>query len=241
MNAPTTSIAGTTVQISVTAPSSNGGSDITSYAVELKGGDGTFTNISQYCDFDTLKCSIPIATLTASPFNVPLSSTIVVRAAAINSLGQSPYSDVSTAGATLGNVPAQTAVPTAGAGTTTSIPVSWTALTPTQANGAPILSYSLEWDQGTSTWVPLTGGSSNDLATTYTVTGNFPASSAYKFRVKAKNLYGWGPYSTVLSVITATVPAKMAKPTLTLIGNTDVLVSWALPSNGGANLTSLDI
>ena len=60
----------------------------------------------------------------------------------------------------------------------------------------PITSYQIDYDKGTNAfeWENIKGFLSNDLALEATKTGltqNMP----YKFRYRAKNIYGWGEYS----------------------------------------------
>jgi hypothetical protein len=73
--------------------------------------------------------------------------------------------------------------------------------------GSPIISYSLEWDAGSGgvSFIPLTGLTSNNILLSYTQTG-LSAGSAYLFRYRTLNIFGWGPYSSVLQAIAAELP-----------------------------------
>lgn len=54
--------------------------------------------------------------------------------------------------------------------TSQQIIVTWSPLTATADIGnSAIISYDLEWDQGTNTWISLSGYSSNSLATQFTI------------------------------------------------------------------------
>ena len=99
--------------------------------------------------------------------------------------------------------------PTRGTSTSISqIQVDWVALTlDADKGGSTILSYHLQWDQGTSTYVDLIGFSTESTATTYTVTSGITGGQSYKFKVRAKNLYGWGDYSAEATIIAAQEPA----------------------------------
>lgn len=95
----------------------------------------------------------------------------------------------------------------------TQIKVTWTALnappTSPHTGGSAIISYNLEWDNGSgaTTWSDLLGGSLPDsTATQLTLTSQIVAGVTYKFRVRAKNIYGWGLPSTILSVKAARTP-----------------------------------
>lgn len=95
--------------------------------------------------------------------------------------------------------------PTRGSSTTVSqIQVNWVALT-TDADkgGSTILSYHLQWDQGTGSWADLIGLSTESTATTYTVTSGITGGTSYQFKVRAKNLYGFGDYSAVATIVAA--------------------------------------
>ena len=86
--------------------------------------------------------------------------------------------------------------PTMGATSLTSIVVDWIALTGNDPRGSAIDKYELSY--GTTT-----GGSTfpsvNELTLlTYTLSGATPG-EWYRFRVRAHNVHGWGPYSPVLT------------------------------------------
>lgn len=77
------------------------------------------------------------------------------------------------------------------------IVVTWPEILTDEETGASELtSYSLEWDQGTGNWIALTGYSSDSLDRTATVSSGLTAGYPYRFRTRAKNVHGWGPYST---------------------------------------------
>ena len=57
-------------------------------------------------------------------------------------------------------------------------------------------------DNGTS-FVPLIGFLTNSMVTTLTVTQNIIKGNTYRFRYRAMNQYGWGPYSDVAYITAA--------------------------------------
>jgi hypothetical protein len=73
--------------------------------------------------------------------------------------------------------------------------------------GSPILSYSLEWDQGGGglSFVALTGSDSDGLTVEQTITG-LSAGASYQFRYRVRNTYGWGDYSDILTAVAASPP-----------------------------------
>lgn len=89
------------------------------------------------------------------------------------------------------------------------IEIEWDSLT-TPANGdSTILSYSLEWDSGTSgvTYTVLVGVSTDSTDTSYTLTSGITTGTEYNFRVKAKNAFGWGDYSSVVALKASAAPS----------------------------------
>lgn len=96
-----------------TAPDNNGLA-ITEYLVEIKQNDGTFSTQLTYCDGskpyirDALPkptCTIPLTTLYADPYNLPLGAKIEVRVTAKNPYGDSDVSDVGSSNAIIQYVP----------------------------------------------------------------------------------------------------------------------------------------
>jgi len=62
------------------------------------------------------------------------------------------------------------------------------------------------------TWADLSGESPLSLATSQTATPVQPG-QLYRFRVRAKNKYGWGPLGPEGAVYAADVPEAPAAPT----------------------------
>lgn len=119
--------------------------------------------------------------------------------------------------------------------TENSITLTWEELLFNSENGAsPITSYSLEWDQGTDTFVSLIGDPANSLAVTYQVS-SLMIGSPYKFRVRARNTHGWGPYSNTITMVPAGVP-DIPSPVSTAIDNVYVRFSWDEPATNGAEI-----
>jgi hypothetical protein len=133
--------------------------------------------------------------------------------------------------------------PTEGAATSDSqVQVEWSSVT---ASGLPtgnsaILSYELLWDNGDSgltTFLSLTLSSA--LATSHTIVG-VTEGAHYRFVVRAVNIYGDGPDSTISSIRASDVPSQMSTLTTTRIG-LDVRVSWVEPLHNGAAVTAYKI
>lgn len=77
-----------------------------------------------------------------------------------------------------------------------------------QNGGSGILSYHLQYDDASSgsIWTDLIGLGSDSLLTTFTVTSSISVGDIYRFRYRAKNIHGWGPYSDALLLYAARVP-----------------------------------
>jgi len=61
-----------------------------------------------------------------------------------------------------------------------------------ETGGSPIVSYSLEWDNGSNgaSWVVLNGVSSNNILLRYLMS-DLTAGMTYKFRYRVRNIFGW--------------------------------------------------
>jgi hypothetical protein len=232
------------------APNDNS-SPITAYKIEFQSKDGTTWNEAlATCDgsgasvIAALNCTIPMATFTASPFSLVLGDLIVVRASAYNANGWGPTSAVNTGGAYVRTIPTTMNAPTRDASSSDSqIIVNWETLTASaQTGGSTVLSYSLEWAAGTdpTTWSELTGHTVRTLATSFTVTSGLTGGAAYLFRLRAENIYGWGPYSTQTTVYAAGLPSQPAQAVTTIVG-TAVRISFTEPDAAAAPITQYKI
>jgi len=65
----------------------------------------------------------------------------------------------------------------------------------------------------------------------------------YRFRVRARNIYGNGPFSDDTIVVPDDAPGKTAIPTVQLAVSptTSVQISWDLPNEHSATITKYDI
>lgn len=106
---------------------------------------------------------------------------------------------------------------------------------------ASITSYNIEWDGGSSgaTWTELQGQSTESLSLTQTKTG-ITASSSYQFRYRAKNVFGYGPYSDVATIKGIAVPDQMSIPTVTNDA-ANVKIVWQEPTSNGSPISEYQI
>lgn len=126
--------------------------------------------------------------------------------------------------------------------TKTAIGLSYQALTGTNTGGSAILSYDLQWDQGTGTWTSLVGYNPYSLATTFVTPSTLTTGSYYSFKYRAinQNAESWGAFSDPVSLIAAGPPDQLGQITTALDG-ANVVVSWTYAGNGGLSITSFTL
>jgi hypothetical protein len=115
---------------------------------------------------------------------------------------------------------------------TTGIEIRWTV---PESGGSVISDYKVYWDAGLSNFV-LLGTSSGFLSFTATSVHGVVGGTAYSFKVSAVNDVGEGPLSDSVSIIAATVPETPVIPTLVSQSQTEIVVSWVAPADGGSPL-----
>lgn len=93
-------------------------------------------------------------------------------------------------------------VPTLTSVTEAAISIAWTALSSPDDGNSAILSYQVYWDNGSGT---LTLNIQDALQTTLSVDG-LTGGTTYRFKVRARNIYGYGPWSTQLAVLASDLP-----------------------------------
>lgn len=192
----TTTVRGTEVALSWTAPTSNGGSAITTYAVQYSSnGGGSWSTFTHTASTAT---SINVTGLSSS-------TAYLFKVAATNSIGTGSYTSNLGPVTTLTppTVPETPTAVSAGSATSSALTVSWSA--PSRDGGATIDVYRVQYSTDGITWTT----ASSTATSPYTVTG-LSASTSYVFKVAAHNSVGWGPYSdssTAVSTSAASSPA----------------------------------
>lgn len=187
----------------------NGGSPITSAKILIKEADGDFSEETVSCngaDSSILAantCSVPISTLMAAPYNQPWGSSIYVKVTMTNVVGESLESDEGNGAQILTNSDAPINLANNAAQTdATQIGLTWDDAA--NNGGAAVIDYRIVYDQGSGTndYVPLATGvyTRNFLATDLT------AGTTYKFKVQARNSFGYSDLSVEVSILAAQVP-----------------------------------
>ena len=220
--APVTSIDAATggVTITWTAPSARG-DPITAYKIEIVDATSTTWSTVSSCDGSSaavvaaLTCVVPMPTLTSSPFNYIFDQVVYVRVSAQNSYGYGVVSpDNANTGARIRSVPSQMAPPTLDIlSTDVTVIIDWVALSGVQAGNSAVIAYSLYWDNAVDVTADIE--LVDALVTTFTVNG-VTGGATYNFRLRARNIYGYGAYSNVLVVVPADAPGKTDIPTVAL-------------------------
>jgi predicted phage tail protein len=223
----------TSISLSWTAPSNNGGSAITGYMVEYKVGSGSYSVL------------IPNNRLTTCLHTGLLTgTTYTYRVSAINSIGTSVPSNEASA------VPTKTYIPTgvtAVAVSPTQIDLSW--IPPSETFGQPIGGYRI--DQKLSSNVFNTIVDNTGKTTNYSIK-NLSTGKTYTFVVVA--LFTGGTDSNPSSEVSATPTSTSIPPTstppptsipqssvpntptglnVTKVSPSSIQLSWIAPSNNG--------
>ncbi len=189
--------------VSWVAPTSDGGAAITDYGIQYSSNNGS--------TWETFTASASTA-LSRTVNGLVGNTNYIFRVTAKNSVGYGNYSSNSSQVTTSGlSVPETPTAISAGSATSSSLVVSWTA--PSNNGGAAISDYWLQYSSNNgSTWETFTATAS--ATASRTVTG-LSASTAYVFRVAAKNSVGYGPFSdssTSVSTSAASAPAPAPAP-----------------------------
>ena len=191
----------TTIDLSWTAPSDNGGSAITGYRIEVSP-NGSFGWSNRVANTGTTTASYSHTSLSAG-------TTRYYRVSAINTNGTGNRSNTANA-TTATTVPGAPTSLTATASGTTTIDLSWNA--PSDNGGSSITGYRIEVSpNGSSGWSNRVADTGT-TATTYSHTG-LDAGTTRHYRVSAINSVGTGAASNVDDA-TTTNTAATGMPTI---------------------------
>lgn len=121
--------------------------------------------------------------------------------------------------------------------TATSLQILWLPLvSQTETGNSQILAYELRWDANSGTTnIRLYEG----LTLDYTVE-SLQAGLDYKFKVRALNIYGFGDYSSTVTLRPDSAPAMMSSVSTSLSYPT-VTIAFSEPFNNGAQITSYQV
>ena len=107
--------------------------------------------------------------------------------------------------------------------------------------GTDIISYEVQWDEGTNgvTLTSLAGLSSNFIGGEYQATASVVAGYTYQIKVRARNFWGWGEFSSIISIKASTVPNQVDMPTTSIEAATGgIMIKWAKPYENSDTITA---
>ena len=185
----------TEIDLSWSAPSDDGGANITGYRIEVSTDNSTWSD---------LVANTNSTGTSYSHTGLDAGSTRYYRVSAINSEGTGPISNVANATTDAPTKPGAPTGLTATANGQTQIDLSWAA--PSNDGGADITGYRIEVSEDNSTWTDLVA-STNSTSTSYSHT-DLDAGSTRHYRVSAINSAGTGPVSNIDSATTDSPPAQ---------------------------------
>ena len=100
--------------------------------------------------------------------------------------------------------------------------------------------YNVQWDQGSSEVVYSLITTSAQAYTVTKAADGLLGGQAYIFRYRAKNKYGWGPYSETSVFNAASIPSQV-NPVVTKIENSFAKIEWEYPDDGSATIQEYEI
>ena len=75
--------------------------------------------------------------------------------------------------------------------------------------------------------------------TSFVVNPGITQGTSYDFKVKARNKWGWGDFSSTVTIAATGVPDQMSEATTTIdIATGGVKITWTQPDNNGATISS---
>jgi hypothetical protein len=221
-------VEGCKVIISWTAPF-DCGSPIERYIVEVRAASGDFFVLPECGNGNSKRnCTIDMAILTGTNFNLKKGDSIVVKGTAINAIGAGDASDSVPSkadGSFVVSVPSQMSPPLyrAKSQTATGVTMFWPAIDDDRNGGTPITNYTLSWANETTT-VPGNQATVNNLL----------PDKLYRFTVTATNECGIGQVSTSHM---KRMPKRPDRPAIRISEEKCfVVVNWTVPFNGGVDL-----
>ena len=225
VNLTAASIGPSAMRLSWQQPISDGGSLISGYHLQ---------NSQDRADWVSLEEEAHLGTLIYTHTSLSAGDTWHYRVAAINSLGQGPWSNVasaSTESLEVPEVPDMPLNPAASAAGTSAIRLSWSP--PAFTGSGPVTGYRIEVSPNGARWSTL--ASVGPLESFYSHDG-LEAGATTHYRVAASNGVGVGPWSGVVDG--RTLPAGVPGPPENVVANAggpgEILLSWQPPvSDGG--------
>ena len=123
------------------------------------------------------------------------------------------------------------------------IKVSYAQPAPPDDGGSPILTYELQMDDGAGgDFVSLTGFSPYSMIQHFTVVENVSKGRVHRFRYRAKNAVGWGPFSQEASILAASPPSAPGPPSFSHFSDDTLFVEiFGSEDNGGTAILAMEL
>ena len=231
------------IRLTWSAPDDDGGQPVTSYRIQALPRATQFSGSSfPLPTEEAVWNNLAVAGASSSPSYIHgglLPQTAMhYRIAAVNSVGQGPWSTVVNSSTDYGGPPGPPQQLAATPGSEIRIDLSWDP--PSDTGGLPVRSYTIEESEDGEDWAELADVQSP--ATSYSHTGLVPESRHY-YRVRA-NGRGWGVWSEVATAVATLASVPGAPKELSASGDslTDIELAWLPPdSDGGAEITAYQI
>jgi hypothetical protein len=248
--APLVEVVGAYVKISWAAPVENHRPILGyGYQVLIATSGGEFIERKALCDGYAQEavryCLVDMHDLRASPFGLTYDTLVQAKVLARNERGDSAASLANTDGARVQVEPSAVGAPARGVLTgPTQLDVYWSALDLISAGGSPVLSYHLQFDNSTAatTWIDVIGLAPDSMLLTVIVSTEIESGQQYGFRVRARNIFGWGPYSQVIYNQAAREPGVPIAPVTSIDPATGgVVIAWTAPDARGATIEAYKI
>ena len=211
----------TRIDLSWTAPTSDGGATITGYKIEVSADAGS--------SWSTLVTNTSSTTTSYPHTGLTAGTTRRYRVSAINSAGTGAASSAASATTDAAGTPGAPIGLGATANGQTRIDLAWTA---PDNGGNAIIGYQLERKTGAGSYKSISTSIAAD-ATSYSDNSPAPA-TAYIYRIRAVNAGGTGDWSNQAATTTpATVPAAVDNLAATAISAGAINLTWTAPDDGG--------
>ena len=194
----------------------SGAQQILGYLVEVSNGHQEYFTLEE-CDGSDEQirvnawCHIQMASLITK--GITQGTLIQARISAYNSLGFGIPSTLNVDGVLAQTIPHKpAAAPVRGESTSSSqIEVLYALLEGELTGGISLTSLNLQWDKGTEgvEWESLIGEDPLSTSQVFTVTDNLVGGRSYNFRYRARNIFGWGPFSDYGTILAAKEPDQL--------------------------------
>jgi len=178
------------------------------------------------------KCTIPLSTLTSSPYDLLLGYKIFSYVIAYNDYGLSQPSAIGSEGVIV-LVPNAPINPVNDKDVTTNSIIGFKFQDGSSDGGTSVIDYRITYDQSTGNFVTLTTG---HTSTTYQTIVPLIKGRTYKFYIEARNTVGYSLASVVFEVLAAQVPDTPRYPD-TVFNGLSVTIRWPKPDDGSTVIT----